>query len=121
MTISSSFPWVHFTSYALIHISYWAHYIGAPPAVLFPVLYLRSPWRSSAVGKAVMTLAVALAVILTQGTIRDAGWATPPLWINAVLYPCLAFALWRQLLVLLRLQRRRSDRKRNGDPAEELR
>lgn len=39
-------------------------YIAAPPMNLFPLLYSRSPWASSLVGRSLMTSSVGLALLI---------------------------------------------------------
>lgn len=86
-------------------IATWAIYAATPPAVAFPILYTRSPWRSSIVGRAVMTLSVAIALILVASLAYQFIPALPGLPVAAaVLYVWLAFALWRLLVVLARVQ-----------------
>jgi hypothetical protein len=80
------------------------------PAVAFPVLYARSDWRSNPVGRSTMNLAVVIAVALSIPVLRlfvgDAAWLD---WLRAGAFLLIAAALWRQLLVLRRVQRRDRD------------
>lgn len=77
------------------------------PAVMFPLVYRRVAWRRSRVGRSTMTLAVVIAIALTIPLVRlfvgDPEWMR---WTRAVVYLLIITALWRQLIVLLHVQRR---------------
>jgi hypothetical protein len=81
------------------------------PAVAFPLLYLRSPWRSTIVGRSVMTLAVVIALALALPLSRIA--LGDPEWLQAVrlvVFVLIVVALWQQLIVLVTVQRRQRRR-----------
>lgn len=113
------------TDHQIDLISRYAFYTCTVAAVLFPIIYSRLPWRTSAVGRGLMTLSFALGVIfaitsaLFLGIIRR-----PPRLLYAVLYVWLAFALWRHLIVLIRIRlraRRLPLRRRATDEPLEVR
>lgn len=77
------------------------------PAALFPLLYARSPWRSTIVGRSVMTLSVVIAVALGLPLSRLL-FGDPP-WLHALRLAVMVLvvaALWQQLVVLVTVQRR---------------
>ena len=48
--------WLELYSLVVVHL-------GTIPATLFPLFYSRSPWRSTDVGKALMTKGIAIALL----------------------------------------------------------
>jgi hypothetical protein len=83
------------------------------PAAAFPVLYARSPWRSTPVGRSVMNLAVVIALALALPLSRIA--LGDPEWLEVLrtaVFVLIIAALWRQLLVLVTVQRRQRRRER---------
>lgn len=76
-------------------------------AVIYPVLYMRSPWYESTVGRDNMTFAVCIVVIIALLlAVRVFGLEGPPRAALAlVIYASLAFLFWRRVWVLWRIQR----------------
>lgn len=81
--------------------------VAALAALVFPIVYARSPWYHSTVGRDTMTFAVAIVVVLgLTFAVRVFGLDGPPRAILAtVIYAVLAFLFWRRVWVLLRIQR----------------
>lgn len=79
---------------------------AAIPAILFPILYFfRSPWRSTVVGKMMMTKSSAIGLVFTLSLLFRFVPAFPgKYWIAAGAYGYLAFALWFQTRVLIGIQ-----------------
>lgn len=75
-------------------------------AVIFPVLYARSPWYDSTVGRDTMTFAVCLVVIIALLlAVRVFGLEGPPrAFLALAIYAALAFLFWRRVWVLWRIQ-----------------
>lgn len=104
------------TYHIIDEVSKWAIYTATVAALGFPVVYSRAPWRRSAVGRGLMTLAVAIAAILTLTSLRLLNVPIPaPHHVYALLYVLLAIALWRHLLVLVAVQRGRRKDRQTGD------
>jgi hypothetical protein len=76
-------------------------------AIVFPIVYARSPWFDSTVGRDTMTFAVAIVVVLgLTFAVRVFGLNGPPrALIATAIYAGLAFLFWRRVWVLLRIQR----------------
>jgi len=82
-------------------------YAATLPAVIFPVLYAsRSNWRATLPGRALMQLSVSLAVVLVLVTIATLFGNVYPYRdaVRVAAYLFLVVSLWRQVVVLLRLQ-----------------
>lgn len=92
-----------------------AFYAAAIPAVVLPVLYgFRSQWRSTPSGRRLFTLFAALGLIfLATVAYRLWPWLPGLRLAAAVLYSSLAFALWRMVWQLWRVQQQ--DRRDNND------
>lgn len=75
-------------------------------AVLFPALYLRSPWRSTLPGRSIMLFSVIIAGIFVLIAVRTVFRVELPEYVRTIVYVLIAAATTTQLLVLLRVQRR---------------
>jgi hypothetical protein len=88
-------------------IAAWVAFAGA---FAFPLLYLRSPWEKSAVGRDAMLLGVCFAAILGYNVVRLAiiGPGVPPDFEvpRLIIYGVLAVVLPRRALLLWQLQRK---------------
>lgn len=73
------------------------------PAVAFPLVYLRSPWRSTLPGRSTMALAVVIAIVLVLACLRRT-LGLPPVPFQIVAYGLTLVVLWAQLIVLLKVQ-----------------
>lgn len=80
---------------------------AALAAIVFPIVYARSAWYESTVGRDTMTFSVAVVVILTLTfAVRVFGLNGPPrAWIATVIYAALALLFWRRVVVLIQIQR----------------
>jgi hypothetical protein len=79
------------------------------PAVAFPAVYARFPWRTNPVGKSVMQLATSLALVLllvVATTLLGNDYPGRDI-VRLAVYSFLVVSLWRQLFTLLRVQRSR--------------
>lgn len=76
-------------------------------ALVFPVLYARSPWYDSTVGRDTMTFSICLVVIIALLlAVRVFGLQGPPrAYLALVIYAALTFLFWRRVWVLYRIQR----------------
>lgn len=81
--------------------------IAALGALAYPLLYTRSAWHESMVGRDTMTFAVAVVVILALSfAVRVFGLDGPPrAVISTSIYAALAVLFWRRVVVLHRMQR----------------
>lgn len=84
-------------------------FAAVPAAVAFPMLYaVGSPWRSTPEGKMMMNLGSAIALVFTLIVVNVVFgpdyWGRE--WVRLFTYAYLAFALWRLVFTLLRVQRR---------------
>lgn len=74
----------------------------------FIAVYLtHAPWRSSAVGQTMMMLAASVVILCISGLIYSffGGEAAIFPWVRLAVYVSLNIAWWRQLLILIKLQR----------------
>lgn len=82
-------------------------YSATVPAVIFPVLYAsRSNWRATLPGRALMQFSVAAAIVLVLISMSTAFGNFYPgrEFVRLGAYTFLVVSLWRQVLVLFRLQ-----------------
>lgn len=80
-------------------------HLAAIPATLFPLVYSRSPWRSTDVGRALMLKGSALAALFDV-SILGFWWPFPGyVWIYAALVTLVALGITYQFVVMFRLQR----------------
>lgn len=85
------------------------------PVNAFPVLYAFSPWYGSAVGRALMTLAVGLMLLVDFAVFYRFVPGPTPDWLRVIVYGIITAGLYYQFAVLVRYQfrrRRDSDRSR---------
>ena len=84
-------------------------HLGAIPANLFPAFYSRSPWRSTAVGKALMLKGCALAALFDVSI--AAYWCPWPgfAYFNAAAVTAVSLGIGYQFAVMRRLQIRGRD------------
>lgn len=81
-------------------------HVGLVPAVLFPLFYRRSPWRSTEVGKALMLKGVALAMLFSLA-VAGFWWPFPGYdYLYAGVLSLVVVGITYQFLVLRKLQRR---------------
>lgn len=74
----------------------------------FVALYAtNSRWRTTAVGQTMMLLAVCLIVVCFSGLVFSLVGPTAPIfpWLRLLIYIGLNVAMWRQLHLLIRIQR----------------
>lgn len=84
-------------------------FAAVPAAISFPLLYaVGSPWRSTPEGKMMMNLGSAIALVFTLIVVNVILGPYYPgrEWVRLFTYAYLAFALWRLVFTLLRVQRR---------------
>lgn len=78
------------------------------PALGFVVVYSRSKWRANPVGQSAMLLAVSIMVILGVSIVLQLWPGHPELrWLRILVFVFVIVALWRQLFVLIGIQRRK--------------
>lgn len=82
------------------------------PAVLFPLVLLRSPWIKYPAGRSLMLLGFVIAIAMSLALTRRLGWPAP-LWVAGLAYGLIVVALWTQLIVLVWTQHK--DRKSRGE------
>ena len=83
---------------------------GTIPATGFPIVYAFAPWRKSRVGRALMTKAVGIALLID---LSMWGWVTPwdvPDWVVITVFAIVVGGVWMQFLALVRVQLSRSKR-----------
>jgi hypothetical protein len=91
-------------------IQWWGNVFLAAAAMgacAFPIVYARSSWYDSAVGRDTMTFSVATVIILCLSfAVRVFGLNGPPrAWLATTIYVVLAFLFWRRVYVLRKIQR----------------
>lgn len=81
-------------------------HIGAIPATLFPIFYARSPWRSTDVGKALMTKGIAMA-LLFDATVANFWFGEFPGFevLRPIIFTLVVVGITYQYLVMRSLQR----------------
>lgn len=108
-------------------------YLGALlPAVLYVVVYSRSPWSRSMVGRDLMALSVVMALALALAAARaylGPDWTGRQI-LRVGIYVVLAVVLWHRLILLVRIQRhpdpqakfgpRGPRRRRDDHPAKDV-
>jgi hypothetical protein len=102
------------------HIGVVVLVISALATTLFPVLYAKAPWYRSALGRAVMFRAVALALVLDLAVVFEL-WVEPRsrlvlLWINIAVLAVIGASSAAMSVVLMRI--RRYGDKRSHDAGE---
>lgn len=87
--------------------AFWIYFAAWLPFALFVILYARSPWRSSAVGRGLMTVSASIVAVLTNALAALLlGPAYPLRGIFSLeLIGATAVAGWYQLKNLLASQR----------------
>lgn len=81
-------------------------HVGLVVAIAYPSFYLRSPWRSTEVGRALMTKGVALATLFAVSVVGY-WWPFPGyLYFYAAAVTGVVGAMAYQFAVMRRLQRR---------------
>lgn len=98
------------------HLAVVIFFVAAVPALGFPILYhFGSPWRTTIVGKMMMTKSSAIAVVFLLSMVRFFAPGAPGLvWLAVLAYTYLAIALYFQTGVLLREQRHQQGREYEG-------
>ena len=74
-------------------------------AVTFPLLYLRSAWRSREVGRSTMAFSIVLAITLVLTLLGPFGLRLPR-WAVALIFTAMAVTVWWRVVVLWRAQHR---------------
>lgn len=76
-------------------------------AMIYPIMYSRSPWYDSTVGRDNMTFAICIVVIIALSlAVRVFGLQGPPrAFLALLIYAGLSFLFWRRVWVLWRIQR----------------
>jgi Ca2+/Na+ antiporter len=75
------------------------------PAVIFPFYYVTLRWWETPPGRAVMTMAVALAVVMSLVFMAVVFDFRLPVWARVLIYAVMAVALWVKLAVLVYVSR----------------
>jgi hypothetical protein len=91
-------------------VVYWGNVflvVAALGAAVYPIVYARSAWYESTVGRDTMTFAICTVIILVLSlAVRVFGLAGPPRAVIATgIYVLLAFLFWRRVWVLVQVQR----------------
>lgn len=74
---------------------------GVIPATLFPILYARGPWRRSFVGRALMTKAIGIALLIDFAVVSHfTPWDTPTA-VAVLVYGLVVGGVWLQFLALI--------------------
>lgn len=81
-------------------------FAGVIPATLFPILYGRSPWRRSKVGRALMTKAVGIALLIDFSVLYVLLGRDAPGWLRVVVYGLVITGVWMQFVALVRVRYR---------------
>jgi len=84
-----------------------ALYIAIPGLVAFVVVYAsRSRWRDFVAGRSVMYFMVSLALVSISGILVSAFGDDYPgrEWVRLLLYSSISFAVWRLVIVVLKIQ-----------------
>lgn len=79
---------------------------GLVAALGFVVVYSRASWRLTPVGTSVMLLSGSLSVLVIFGTVNALLGDYPAReWVRLAVYALMNVALWRQLIVLIKVQK----------------
>lgn len=80
-------------------------HLTAIPTIAYPLVYMRSPWKSGPTGKALMNMARALALVFSL-RVLSFWWPFPGFaYIYSVAITYLGVAITYQFVVMLRLRR----------------
>lgn len=74
--------------------------IGTIGAVITPIFYATVPWRKSLPGRAVMTMAIVIAIVMLLAFIRQVMKIELPDWVRTVAFLLIFFGIWTELLIL---------------------
>lgn len=94
------------TPHAAIQLANVFLVLAGVAALIFPVMYARSPWYDSTVGRDTMTFSVCIVVIIALLlAVRVFGLEGPPrAFLALAIYAALTFLFWRRVWVLWRIQ-----------------
>lgn len=76
--------------------------LAAPPANMFPVVYAFRPWRESLIGRALMTKAIGLAVMIDVGLLTLILGTDYPLRavVRVVAFSLVVIGIWFQFIAM---------------------
>lgn len=93
-------------------------HLGALPATLFPLVYSRSPWRSTDVGRALMLKGCAVAALFDIAVVHY-WWNFPGFHcLYALVVTAVALGVTYQFIVMTRNQRQGRHRTRGSSEGE---
>jgi protein-S-isoprenylcysteine O-methyltransferase Ste14 len=75
--------------------------LGTIGAVITPIFYATVPWRKSLPGRAVMTMAVVIMLVMLLAFIRTVLGLSLPDWVRSITFILIFFGIWTKLLILV--------------------
>jgi protein-S-isoprenylcysteine O-methyltransferase Ste14 len=75
--------------------------LGTLGAVITPVFYATVPWRKSLPGRAVMTMAVVIMLVMLMAFFRNVLGIYLPEWLRTVGFLLIVFGIWTKLIILV--------------------